>query len=153
MGVWSPDWRVEQEWVMLGKVWWHTHVQFEWAVYILLPRSGHLRASGALKVPDSGICVSCNCKGFCSSGYVLCRVDFPELTPFLGYVVKEKCSLNQMGYSHRTILGCPMSLIGFTPKNTRVSRSFLFCSHMNYRNKTSHHNQRSTLGSSCLKKN
>lgn len=110
------------------------------------------RARGALEIPDRDVCVSCNYKELCSSGYVLFRMDFPELTLFLGYVVKEKCSLNQMDYSHRTILECPVSLIDFTPKNTGVSRSLLFCSPTNYRNRTSHHDQ-STLGSSCLKKN
>lgn len=98
-------------------------------VRILHPRSGRPRAGGALEVPDRDICFSCTCKELCSSDYVLCRVDFedfPELTPFLGYVVKEMCSLNQMDDSHMTILECPVSLIDFTPKNTGISTSLLF---------------------------
>lgn len=107
---------------------------------------------GTLEIPDRDICVSRSCKELCSSGYVLSQVDFPELAPFLGYVVKEKCSLNQMDDNHSTILECPVSLIDFTPKNTGVPRSLLFCSPTNYRNKTNHHDQRSTSGSSYLKK-
>lgn len=138
-------------WVMLSKVWWHTHgcVQFKWSASTScslevnargqeVPWRYQIETSSFHLTPRNCVSLVMSCVG----------VNFPEITPFLGYVVKEKCSLNQI--DGNPWMSCESDRLH--SNNTGVSRSLLFCFLTNYRNKTSHHDQRTTLGSSCLNK-